>query len=131
MGTIKVALVGLGDVGETFAENFLEKIQESRMPIEIVAVADRHLDSPIAMGFAQNNVPVFSNALDVVSMGDKVDIIFDLSGNNSVRQDLRLRLMESKNHHTVLAPEVFARLLWFFFDTSSEITDNRAASSGY
>ena len=60
MSNIKVALVGLGQVGEVFAENFLEKIQESKLPIEIVAVADRHPDSPIALGFSQNKVPISS-----------------------------------------------------------------------
>ena len=131
MSTIKVALVGLGQVGEVFAENFLEKIQESKLPIEIVAVADRHPDSPIALGFSQNKVPVFTDALDVVKMGDKVDIIFDLTGNSTVRQGMRLRLMESKNHHTMLAPEIFAQLMWFFFNTSSDMPKSKGGSTGY
>jgi homoserine dehydrogenase len=116
---IRVALLGLGEVGETFAEQFLEKIQESKIPVEIVAVAHRHLESPVALGFAQNNIPVYKDALDITEMGEKVDIIFDLSGNTWVRQNLRLKLLETKNHHTVIAPEVIARLLWYFFDEAS------------
>jgi len=34
---VKVALLGLGDVGEKFAEHFLEKIQEEHVNVEIVA----------------------------------------------------------------------------------------------
>ena len=78
--TIKVALLGLGEVGEKFAEHFLEKIQEEHVNVEIVAVAHRNLESPVAMGFAHSKVPVFRDAMDVVSMGAKVDIIFDQIG---------------------------------------------------
>lgn len=112
---VKVALLGLGEVGEVFAENFLEKIQEEQVNVEIVAVAHRDLESPVALGFSQSKVPVFKDALEVVSLGAKVDIIFDLTGDPDLRRKLRLALQESHNQHTVIAPEVVARLLWNFF----------------
>lgn len=114
--TINIALLGLGAVGQEFAAHFLEQIQEGHKPIKIVAVAERDAKSPFAMGFAQNNVPVFEDACDVATLGDQVDIIFDLTGNADIRQSLRNALQESDNRHTVIAPEVFARLLWNFFD---------------
>lgn len=117
---IKIALLGLGTVGEEFAENFLEIIQEGGKAVEIVAVADRHLDSPIILGFQQNGVPVFDNAADIVSMGDKIDIIFDLTGVKETRQELRKGMKDSNNNHTVIAPEVMAKLLWMFFDVEGE-----------
>lgn len=112
---VKVALLGLGDVGEKFAEHFLEKIQEDHVNVEIVAVAHRNLESPVALGFSHSKVPVFQNALDVVGMGAKVDIIFDLTGDPDLRRKLRTGLQESHNQHTVIAPEVVAHLLWNFF----------------
>jgi homoserine dehydrogenase len=112
---VKVALLGLGEVGETFAEHFLEKIQEEHVNVEIVAVASRHLDSPVAMGFSHSKVPVFKDAMEVVSLGNKVDIIFDLTGDPELRKQLRVALQESHNQHTVIAPEVVAQLLWNFF----------------
>jgi homoserine dehydrogenase len=112
---VKVALLGLGDVGEKFAEHFLEKIQEEHVNVEIVAVASRNLDSPVAMGFSHSKVPVFQNALDVVSLGAKVDIIFDLTGDQDLRKKLRTALQASNNQHTVIAPEIVAQLLWNFF----------------
>ena len=112
---IKVALLGLGSVGQEFAEHFLEIIQEGNKPVEIVAVAHRHLDSPIALGFQHSGVPVYENALDVVKLGEKVDIIFDLTGDPDTRQALRRKLMETNNRHTVIAPEVIAQLMWLFF----------------
>ena len=112
---VKVALLGLGEVGEIFAEHFLEKIQEDHVNVEIVAVAHRDLESPVALGFSQNKVPVFKDAMEVVSMGAKIDIIFDLTGDPELRKKLRMALQTSHNQHTVIAPEVVARLLWNFF----------------
>lgn len=112
---IRVALLGLGNVGENFAEHFLEKIQEGQRPIEIVAVAHHHTDSPVALGFAQNGVPVYEDAGEVIKMGESVDIIFDLTGSAEVRQSLRKGMMDSGNKHTVIAPEIFANLLQMFF----------------
>lgn len=113
---IRIALLGLNDIGETFAEHFLEKIHTHDAPVEIVAVADHNIESPVALGFSQNGVPVFKNPAEVTKMGDKIDIIFDLTGNTKVRQELRLGLLESKNKHTLIANEMFANLLWCFFD---------------
>jgi len=113
----KVALVGLGELGEFFAERLLEQIQIHKAPVEIVAVADRHVDSPVALGFAQNNVPVFKDALEVADMGDKVDIIFNLTENPAVDVSMNLRLMKNKNRHTVIVPVVVAHLLQSFFQS--------------
>ena len=112
---VKVALLGMGEVGETFAEHFLEKIQEEHVNVEIVAVESRDLESHVALGFSHSKVPVFQNALDVIQMGAKVDIIFDLTCDPELRKKLRMGLQESHNQHTVIAPEVVAHLLWNFF----------------
>ena len=122
---IKVALLGLGEVGQEFAENFLEIIQEGGKPIEIVAVAHDQLDSPVALGFKQNGVPVYENAVDVVEMGDDVDIIFDLTGNAETRQALRKGMQSRNNNHTVIAPEIMAKLLWMFFDGDVKLTSGK------
>lgn len=120
MKRIRVALLGLGQRGQTFAENFLEQIQIHRAPIEIVAVADHHTDSAVAMGFAHSRVAVFQNALDVLSLGDKIDIVFDLTGNSRTRQELRLKLLETRNSHTIIATEMIVDLMWCFFDEPTQ-----------
>lgn len=125
---IRIALLGLGEAGQAFAEHFLEKIQEHGAPVKIVAVADRDTQSPFALGFLQSGVPVFKDALEVVKLGDQVDIIFDMTHDPRLRQELRLKLLESKNKHTVIATEVFARLLWCFFDEKNQL---EASESGY
>ena len=119
---IKVALLGLGNVGQDFAENFLEIIQEGGKPVEIVAVAHHDKSSPVALGFQQSGVKFYENAVDVVEMGEDVDIIFDLTGNADTRQALRQGMQASNNRHTVIAPEMMAKLLWMFFDNATEVS---------
>lgn len=114
---IKIALLGLGHIGEVFAEHFLEHAAKRDMPVEIVAVADHHVDSPIAMGFAHSNIPVFEDSLGIIDLGEEIDIIFDLTGNDEARRILRMRLQERNNQHTLIAPEIMVKLLWFFFET--------------
>jgi len=113
---IKIALLGLGEVGQEFAQAFLEMIQEAGKPIEIAAIAHRHLDSAVALGFQQSGVPAFENAQGIIDMGDKIDIIFDLTGDAETRSELRAGLQTSNNRHTIIAPEMIAKLLWMFFD---------------
>lgn len=115
---IKIALLGLGEVGQDFAEAFLEMIQEAGKPIQIAAIAHRHLDSAVALGFQQSGVPAFENAQGIVDMGDNIDIIFDLTGDADTRTNLRKALQASNNKHTIIAPEMIAKLLWMFFDDS-------------
>jgi len=122
---IRVALLGLGEIGEEFAENFLNIIQEAGKPIEIAAVAHDDLDSPIVLGFQHSNVPVFKDATDVIDMGESIDIIFDLTGNTETRQLLRQGLMKSDNKHTVIAPEVVAKLLWMLFDADAGLSGGK------
>ena len=113
---IKVALLGMGEIGQAFAEQLLERIQIHRIPVEIVAVAHHHLNSPVVLGFQQNKVATFKDAMQILEMDEKIDIIFDLTGNPTTTQALRIRLIEKKNRHTFIAPEVMAHLLWHFFD---------------
>ncbi len=45
-------------------------------------------------------------------MGDKIDIIFDLTGIPDVRRELREKLVAAKNGNTVIASETIARFIW-------------------
>ncbi len=128
---IRVALLGLGEVGELFAERLLAKIQESKLPIEIVAVADRDTESPVALGFKHSGVPVFKHAFEVVKMGEHVDIVFDLTGDPLVRRALRLQMKDSGNTHTVIVPEMVARLLYLFFFEEMKFPDKHKGKQGY
>ena len=123
---IKIALLGLGSVGQEFAENFLEIIQEGGKAVEIVAVAHHDKDNAVALGFQQSGVKFFENAVDVVQLGEEVDIIFDLTGSSETRLALRKGMMDSGNKHTVIVPEMMANLLWMFFAGDESVSTEKA-----
>ena len=127
--TINVALIGLGRIGEQFAASLTKHIEQGGKPIKIVAVAERDSESAAAKKFSDENVPVYEDASEIAGLGDKVDIIFDLTGVPSVRQALRDKLQETGNRHTVIVPEIFARLLWSFLDEGVMLTG--PVRSGY
>jgi threonine dehydrogenase-like Zn-dependent dehydrogenase len=87
-----------------------------------VAVAERDPESPAAKKFAAEGVTVFTDAADIAGLGNQVDIIFDLTGVPAVRQTLREALMAADNRHTVIVPEVFARMLWSFLEDGVELS---------
>lgn len=120
---IKVAIIGMGDAGEIFAMHLLEKIQIDHRPVEIVAAVNNDLNSPIMLGFAQNNVPCFTDFKKLAEMGDAIDIIFNMTGDVMVSQKLRLELLERKNRHTIIASDLVAHLLWAFFDEDMELPE--------
>jgi predicted dehydrogenase len=119
---IKVALLGLGRIGEQFANSLSSHIEGGNKPIKIVAVAERDPESPAAKKFAAEGVKVFTDAAEIASLGDQVDIIFDLTGVPAVRQTLREALMAADNRHSVIVPEVFARMLWSFLEDGVELS---------
>ena len=118
---IRVAIVGLGETGEVFAEHLLEKIQIDHRPVQIVAVADPDLGTPVALGFQQSGVPVYDNFLGIMNHHTEIDIIFNLSGDPAISQRLRLELLHVKNQRTMIASEEMAQLLWCFFDEGQEL----------
>lgn len=113
---INVALLGLGRIGQQFTTSLTRHIAEGGKPINIVAVAERDVNSPVAKELEELGVPVYADATEIAGLGDKVDIIFDLTGVPDVRKAIRDKLQDMDNLHTVLVPEVFARLLWMFLE---------------
>lgn len=120
---IKVAVIGMGEAGEIFTMHLLEKIQIDHRPVDIVAAVHNDLNSPIMLGFQQNDVPCFTDISSLADMGDEVDIIFNMTGDVMVAQKLRLELLERKNRHTIIASDLVARLLWAFFDEDTELPE--------
>lgn len=118
---VRVAILGMTEAGEAFAENLLEKIQLEQRPIRIVAVADPNPDHPVMLGFQYNDTAVFTDYLDVAKMADDIDIIFDMTNDRLITQKLRLELLEHKNRHTTIASQQVARLVWLFFGEEKDL----------
>jgi len=101
-----IAIIGLGRIGSAFLDAMLQKKQS----INIVCVSERS-DTPAKSQATAAGILV-STLDEIVSMGEKIDIIFDLTGLLPVRKELREKLLTSKNGHTVIASETIVRLIW-------------------
>lgn len=107
-----VAIVGLGRVGS----RFLQALQgRASSGVQIVAVSELQATPGRAAAEAAG-IPVL-NLPELLARASEIDIMFDLSGQPSVRQSLRQGLARSGNSRTVIAPESVARLVWSMMAT--------------
>jgi predicted dinucleotide-utilizing enzyme len=102
-----IAIVGLGRIGSAFMSEMLGR---SVGGINIVCVSEV-ADTPGKAEAIKAGLKV-AMLHEIVAMGDQIDIIFDLTGIQNVRNELRSKLLESNNHHTIIASETIARLIW-------------------
>jgi predicted dinucleotide-utilizing enzyme len=107
MSKQSIAIVGLGRVGSIFLEELLSRPNKD---IEVVAVAENGETSGKILAKTRGIEVLNIDAL--IAKGDGIDILFDLTGVPAVRRELREKLMASDNHHTIIATETIARLIW-------------------
>ncbi len=106
MTTPNTVIIGLGRIGSAF----LGAILERRQRINLLCVAEL-ADTPAKRQAMEAGIPTASID-DIIAMGDKIDIIFDLTGIADVRRELREKLVAAKNDNTVIASETIARFIW-------------------
>ena len=108
---MNIAIVGLGRVGAEFLRQMLVLKEKG---VDIIAAVDPAdtigKKDAMAKGIAIRTLD------EVIEMGENLDIIFDLSGKNEVRKEIREKLQNHKNNHTVLAPEIILSLFWMFIE---------------
>lgn len=102
-----IALIGLGEVGGKFLDEMLKLKSRG---IHVVCAAEIG-DTPGKARARAEGIPVVT-VDEIVAMGQRVDVVFDLTGNPNVRKELRRKMIDSNNSHTIIAPETMARLLW-------------------
>lgn len=117
----RVALVGLGRVGG----QFLERMLEMRDKGILISCAAEPGDTPGRQKAEAAGIPLH-DIDEIVAFDDAIDVIFDLTGSAEVRQQLRGALQARGNRHTVLAPEIIARMLWASMssDTLAQVHGN-------
>lgn len=105
MSKQNIAIIGLGRVGSAFLGAMLQKKQN----INLVCVAER-AETPAKAHAVASGVKI-ATLDEIVAMGDKIDIIFELTGMREIRKELREKLLSINNAHTVIASETIARLI--------------------
>jgi predicted dinucleotide-utilizing enzyme len=120
-----IAIVGLGKMGSAFLEELLGQPNEG---VEIVAVVEKNNTAGLALAKARGIKRLSIDEL--IQVGDDLDILFDLTGVTSVRQELRDKLHASGNRHTIVATENIARMVWTLIASGTELPRPRA-NAGY
>lgn len=120
-----IAIVGLGKMGSAFLAELLGQPNEA---VEIVAVAEIADTAGLALAKSRRIRNVSIDQL--IAMGKDLDILFDLTGDDQVRQELRDKLQATGNRHTIVAAENIARMVWALIASGAELPMARA-NAGY
>ena len=117
MSKVRVAVVGLGRVGSVFLDALLG--QHGRA-VDLVAVSESNLEAPGCAAARNNGIPILSTA-ELLQHSGNLDIIFDVTGSEAVRHELRQGLAAAHNRETVIATESVARLIWSLIVPDGEL----------
>jgi acetaldehyde dehydrogenase (acetylating) len=103
---IRIAIVGGGRTGEPLIEQFL------RTPyVELVGVGDVNPESPGSKLAKENGVFFTTDAMLFASKGDEIDLLFEVSGDPSVKRRLKDAFIQEGNRHTIIVHDLVARLV--------------------
>jgi ketol-acid reductoisomerase len=117
----KVAIVGLGRVGSAFLD---ELLCLTRKGIKVAYAVEKN-DTPGRKAAEAAGVKILTID-ELITFGESIDIVFDLTGIAEVRKELREKLFSSNNRHTVIAPESIAHFLWSIMsDTPQPVIEGR------
>lgn len=103
----RIAIVGLGRIGSAFLRQISKRRHES---LELVCAAELN-DTPGRQAARAAGVKI-SSLDEIVSLGEKIHVIFELTGMPEVRRELRDKLVASGNSKTVIASESIVRVIW-------------------
>lgn len=103
---VRVGIIGGGRTGlPLLKELFNHKY------IKVIGVADLTDDAP-GIEFAKNKkVFTTKDYMDLAAKGEEIDIIIDVTGDHSVLTNLKMFFVKNKNFHTIIMPELIARLM--------------------
>ncbi|MDH4262259.1 MAG: homoserine dehydrogenase [Spirochaetia bacterium] len=104
---MNIAIVGLGRIGTSFINRVMDLKSKG---IYIIAASENE-DTEGKKAAMAKQIQILTPD-EITTMGDYLDIIFDLTGNPKVRKDLRDGLKKRRNTYTVIAPENIVHLLW-------------------
>lgn len=111
-----IAIVGLGKMGSAFLGELLGQPNEA---VEIVAVVE--LKNTTGLALAESRGIKRLSIDELINMGNGLDILFDLTGEDTVRQEIRDKLRVAGNRHTIVATENIARMVWALIASGAEL----------
>lgn len=103
----RIAIIGLGRIGSAFLSQMLLKRSRG---IELVCAAEAA--DTLGRQLAVKSGIAIKSLDEIVALGNRIDVIFELTGLPDVRRELRDKLVAAKNTHTVIASESIVRVIW-------------------
>src|SRR5690606_1271336 len=101
----RIAVIGAGETGTPLLKQVL-----IAPFVTVVGVADLDLSMPGIELAREFGVPVTDNFMELAELGDRVDVIIDVTGAPKVREALRQHMVDSGNTPTLIMHERIALL---------------------
>jgi acetaldehyde dehydrogenase (acetylating) len=101
-----VAVIGAGETGTPLLRKLL-----AAPFVELLGVADLDPEAPGMRLARQRGVKTTTNFRDLAELGERLDVLIDVTGVPAVRESLRKAMQETGNHHTVIVHEMVVQLM--------------------
>ena len=102
---INIGLIGAGRTGTPLLQ---EMIKYSY--INIIGVADLNASAEGMKVAADNGIFVTTNPVDLISKGDEIDILVEVSGDPTIKKVIKDYLQNTNNKKTIIMHDMIARL---------------------
>lgn len=106
MDQFRIVVVGAGETGTPLLKQLLNSSF-----VKVLGVADLDLTMPGIAAAREHGVKVTDNFMELLSLGEEVDIVIDVTGAPKVREALRKHMVDTNNHHTLIMHERIALLM--------------------
>lgn len=115
---VRVGIVGGGRTGKSLYET-LEKYSF----VKVLGIADVSMVSPAMVAANEKGVFTTTDMDDLANMGDKLDLLFEVTGDPQVKKWLKLSFNKANNSHTIIVHDLIARLLISFGNDLESLAD--------
>jgi len=103
---IRIGIIGAGETGTPLIKQLLDAPF-----VEVVGVADLKNDMPGMVAARAKGVKTTNDFMELALLGNKVDILIDVTGVQAVREKLREFFQATANGHTIIMHEMIAVLM--------------------
>ncbi|CAO3421849.1 oxidoreductase [Azospirillum endophyticum] len=102
----RVAVIGAGETGTPLLRRLL-----AAPYVELLGVADLDPEAPGMRLARYHGVKTTTDFQDLAALGERLDVLIDVTGVPAVREALRKAMQETGNHHTVIVHEMVVQLM--------------------
>ncbi|MBK1836222.1 oxidoreductase [Azospirillum sp. YIM B02556] len=107
----RVAVIGAGETGTPLLRKLL-----AAPFVELLGVADLDPEAPGMRLASDRGVKTTTSFRDLADLGERLDVLIDVTGVPAVRDSLRKAMQDTGNHHTVIVHETIVQLMLSLLD---------------